>query len=75
MRWIEVFLCYSLLQEPNLEQQPLKPITCDLEDDSDKSQGQHENEILPFDSKYLGVDYNKNGGTRTATPEYVHLPC
>ncbi|XP_032963151.1 MAX gene-associated protein isoform X11 [Rhinolophus ferrumequinum] len=25
-------------KEPNLEQQPLKPITCDLEDDSDKSQ-------------------------------------
>nr|KAF6501385.1 MAX dimerization protein MGA [Molossus molossus] len=25
-------------KEPDAEQQPLKPITCDLEDDSDKSQ-------------------------------------
>ena len=36
---IEVFLCYSVLQELDAEQQPLKPITSDLEDDSDKSQG------------------------------------
>lgn len=56
---IEVFLCYSILQELDGEQQPLKPITSDLEDDSDKSQGQYESKILPFDSNYIGVEYNK----------------
>uniref|UniRef100_G3SGU0 MAX gene-associated protein n=1 Tax=Gorilla gorilla gorilla TaxID=9595 RepID=G3SGU0_GORGO len=48
-------------KEPDSEQQPLKQLTCDLEDDSDKLQGQNENYILTFDKNYLGLDYSNNG--------------